>query len=63
VWWTNLRGKGTRNSLNGAPYGSSNPGRREPAVGARTEGRGGLVGELCGAVPDLGGGLDGPGSG
>jgi hypothetical protein len=41
VWWTDLRGKGTRNSPNGAPYSGGSPGRRKPAVEARTGGQGG----------------------
>jgi hypothetical protein len=41
VWWTNLRSKGTKNSLNGALYGGSSPGRHKPVVEERTGGRGG----------------------
>jgi hypothetical protein len=40
VWWTDLRGKGTRNSPNGTLYGGGSPGRCEQAVEARTGGRG-----------------------
>jgi hypothetical protein len=36
-----LRGKGTKNSPNGALYGSGSPGRRKPTVEARIGGRGG----------------------
>jgi hypothetical protein len=38
VWWTNLRGKGTRNSPNGALYDGGSLGRCEPAVEVRTSG-------------------------
>jgi hypothetical protein len=40
VWWTNLRGKGTGTSLNGALYDGGSPGGGEPTAGARTGGRG-----------------------
>jgi hypothetical protein len=63
VWWTDLRGKGTRNSPNGALYGGGSPGKREPVVEARTGGRGGWVGELRDAVPELEDGSAGLGSG
>jgi hypothetical protein len=41
VWWSNLRGKGTGNSPNRALYGGGSLSRGEPAVEARTGGRGG----------------------
>jgi hypothetical protein len=39
VWWTNLRGKGTRNSPNGSLYGGGCPRRHEPVMEGRTGGR------------------------
>jgi hypothetical protein len=65
VWWTDLRGKGTRNSPNGSLYGSGSPGRRELIVEARIGGRGGrrLGRELRGGVPELGDGSAGLGTG
>jgi hypothetical protein len=53
VWWTDLKGKGTRNSPNGSLYDSDSPGKCEPTVEARSGGRGGWVGELRGTVPEL----------
>jgi hypothetical protein len=41
VWWNDLRGQGTRNSLNGALYSSGSPGRGGPVVKARTGHRSG----------------------
>jgi hypothetical protein len=60
-----LRGKGTRNSPNRVLYGGDSPGEGEPVVGVRTDGQSGrwLGRELRGAVPELGDGWAGPGSG
>jgi hypothetical protein len=58
-----LRGKGTRNSPNGALYGSGSLSRCEPALEARTGGRGDWVEELRGTVPELMDGSAGPRSG
>jgi hypothetical protein len=41
VWWTDLRGKGTKNSLNRVIYDGGSLGRPESTVEARTGGRGG----------------------
>jgi hypothetical protein len=41
VWWTDLRGKGTRNSQNGALYDGGSPSGGELVAGAKTGGRGG----------------------
>jgi hypothetical protein len=41
VWWTDLRGKGTENSLNWALYSGDSPGGEESEMGVRIGGRGG----------------------